>query len=219
MNHSGAFSSEGSEHQVPRVHHATVMDVGEQRVARVYADALLNAAGPNAGDVMDELDALLSQVLQADPRLFVFLASAAISRGLKAKALRDALTGRASLVLLNFLLVLNDHDRLDLLRGIAQAGREQFDQRSGRMRVSVRSAVALPDDQRARLQQELRGMFKREPVLDAQVDPELLGGLVVRVGDWVLDDSVRTRLQTLCKQLIERSSYEIQSGRDRFRAD
>ena len=58
-----------------------------------------------------------------------------------------------------------------------------------------------------------------EPVLDVQVDPELLGGLVVRVADWQFDGSVRSRLQNLRNQLIENSSHEIQSGRDRFRSD
>jgi F-type H+-transporting ATPase subunit delta len=51
------------------------------------------------------------------------------------------------------------------------------------------------------------------------VDPSLLGGLVVRTGDYVYDASVRTRLETIRKQLIERSSHEIQTGRDRFYAD
>ena len=59
-------------------------------------------------------------------------------------------------------------------------------------------------------------MLRREPVLELTVDPTLLGGLVVRVGDNLFDGSVRTRIDTLRKQLIERSSHEIQSGRDRF---
>jgi F-type H+-transporting ATPase subunit delta len=220
MNPSGkpTHSTEQSPHITPHVHHATVMDVGEQRAARVYAESLLNAAGDKAGEVVDDLEALLS-VSQADPRLFAFFSSAALSRELKAKSLRKALTGRASPILLNFVLVLNDHDRLELFRGIAKEARELFDRRAGRMQVSVRSAVVLPDDQRERLLQELRGMFQREPVLEAQVDPELLGGMVVRVGDWVMDDSVRTRLQSLRKQLIEKSSHEIQTGRNRFSAD
>ena len=50
----------------------------------------------------------------------------------------------------------------------------------------------------------------------ASVEPELLGGLVVQVDDWVYDASVRTRLDILRKQLVERSSHAIQSGRDRF---
>ena len=80
----------------------------------------------------------------------------------------------------------------------------------------MRSAVPLDEGQLERLRQELRADFRREPILTAVVDPELLGGLVVRVGDWVYDASVRTRIETVRNQLIERSSHEIQLGRDRF---
>ena len=55
-----------------------------------------------------------------------------------------------------------------------------------------------------------------EPLLEEKVEPELLGGLVVRIGDWVYDASVRTRLDEIRNQLIERSSHGIASGRDRF---
>ena len=58
-----------------------------------------------------------------------------------------------------------------------------------------------------RLRQELRAKFGREPVLSVRVDPDLLGGLVVRVDDWVYDGSVRARLERIRHQLIERSTY------------
>ena len=87
------------------------------------------------------------------------------------------------------------------------------------MQVRVRSAVPLADDQRERLTGELRETFGKEPVLHASVEPDLLGGLVVQVDDWVYDGSIRTRLDILRKQLVERSSHAIQSGRDRFSSD
>ena len=58
--------------------------------------------------------------------------------------------------------------------------------------------------------------MRLEPILDLTLDPELLGGLIVRVGDWQYDGSVSGRLKTLRDHLIARSSHEIQSGRDRF---
>ena len=83
-------------------------------------------------------------------------------------------------------------------------------------RVLVTSAVPLPDDQAERLRQEIRSQFAKEPVLDIHVDPELIAGMLVRVGDWRLDSSIRSRLHRIREQLVERSSYEIQSRRDRF---
>jgi F-type H+-transporting ATPase subunit delta len=189
-----------------------------RQIGRVYAEALYNAAAKQnqAREVLEELEALVAQVFRRDPRLEEFLASPAVSREHKATAIRDAFAGRANGVFVNFLLVLNEHDRLGTLRAVAALYRELFDDRAGRMRVFVQSAVPLPEDQQDRLRHELRALYNHEPVLETRVDPDLLGGLVVRVGDWLYDGSVSSRLETIRDQLIERSSHEIQSRRDRF---
>ena len=75
------------------------------------------------------------------------------------------------------------------------------------MSVQVRSAVPLSDEQRARLADDLRQAFGREPVLDLKVDPDVLGGVVVRVGDHVYDASVRTRIDRIANYLEERSKH------------
>src|SRR5262249_57269894 len=98
--------------------------------------------------------------------------------------------GRASEIFLNFLLVLNEHERLDLLRPILAAYRRLYEERTGHVRVRVKSAAPLPDDQRQRLEQELRAAFRREPILEARVDPDLLGGLGGQVGGRGFDGSV-----------------------------
>lgn len=193
-------------------------NVQEQRVARVYAEALLNAAEKQnqADEILEELRSLIGELFQADPAIEVFFSSAAVGRKTKAEVIRTTFEGHVSQTFLNFLLVLNDHERLDLLRPILKAALELRDQRARRIRVQVRSAVTLPEDQRERLRQELERDFQLEPVLETQVDPELLGGVVVKVGDWLYDGSIRTQLENLRRQLIERSSYEIQSRRDTF---
>ena len=207
-----------SEHEATDFH--PTADVGAQRVARVYAEALLRAA-ENQGQadaVLDEFTALVGEVFPKDPQFEEFLASGSIGRDRKAKALRDIFENRATPVFADFLMVLNNHERLGLLRPILAAYRELYDERARRIRVQVRTAVPLPDDQRARLQQQLHETFHLEPVLETRVDPDLLGGMVVRVGDWLYDASVRTQIENLRNQLIARSSYEIQSGRNRFSA-
>ena len=70
------------------------------------------------------------------------------------------------------------------------------------------------------LQQELtialRGMLGAEPVLQVSTRPDLIGGMVLRIGDTVYDGSIATRLARLREHMIDRSVHEIQSGRDRF---
>jgi F-type H+-transporting ATPase subunit delta len=198
--------------------HPHTVDVTAQRVARVYAEALLKSAQKqNAADeVLEDLQGLVQDVFQKQPLFEVFLGSYAIGRKHKTAVLQSAFKDRINPIFFNFLMVLNAHDRLELLRPIRAAYRELNDQRARRFRVEVRSAVPLPEDQRHRLSQELRETFRLEPILEEKVAPDLLGGMTVRVGDWLYDASVRTQLDTLCNQLITRSSHEIQSGRDRF---
>ncbi len=195
-----------------------VADVSMQRIAKVYAEALWRAASKRgeADALAAELDALENIAFKISPLLAAFLTSGVVSRDSKAKAIHAAFDDRAGELLTNLLLVLNDHDRLDLLRPIYYAFKELRDERAGRVRVTVRSAAPLATDQIDKLRRELRDTFHKEPVLATDIDPDLLGGLVVQMGDWVFDGSVRTRLENIKNQILTRSSHEIQSGRDRF---
>jgi F-type H+-transporting ATPase subunit delta len=194
-------------------------DVSAQRIARVYAEAIYKAAGTEAEGVIEELHSLIHDVFAGNPQLEILIAGRAVGRTAREEVIKKAFQGRSSGLFLNFLLVLNHHDRLELLRPILSALHQIDDERKNRVRVHVRSAVPLTDEQRERLITQLRRDLQADPTLDARVDPSLLGGLVVRTGDYVYDASVRTRLETIRKQLIERSSHEIQTGRDRFYAD
>jgi F-type H+-transporting ATPase subunit delta len=200
------------------VRHETVLDNVGQRVAKVYAEALLRAAQQSgqAAEINDELRSLVADVFRRDPAVEQFLSSPAIGRERKAEVIKNAFQGRASDLLTNFLFVLSQHDRMDVLRAVAGTFNDLYDRSQNRMRVLVQSAVPLADEQRERITGELRAAFGKEPVVHASVDPALLGGLVVQVEDWLYDASVRTRLEMIRKQLVERSSHAIQTGRDRF---
>jgi F-type H+-transporting ATPase subunit delta len=196
----------------------TVFDVDEQRIGKVYSDALLNAAQQQgkADEVLAELRALVQDVFQREPYVEAMLSSAALGRDRKAEMIRTAFEGRCSDLLFNFLLVLNGHDRLDLIRSVLASYEVRYGARSGQVFALVKTAVPLPDDQREVIVHRIRDYFQREPVLATEVDPDLLGGLVIKMGDWTFDASVHTRLNQIREQLIERSSHEIQSRRDHF---
>jgi len=195
-----------------------IADVSAQRVARVYAEALLNAADKQgqSDQVVEALESLIRDLFQAEPQFEAFLTSSAVGRERKAQVIDKVFENKAGPVFVDFLKVLNQHERLNLLRPILSAAKELQDERAKRIRVQVRSAVPLADEQANRLRQQLRETLKLDPVLQMAVDPELLGGMVVRVGDWLYDASVRAKLDSIRTQLIARSSHEIQSGRDRF---
>ncbi len=196
-------------------------DVGAERLARVYAEALLAAADATgqADAVIGDVDSLIDDVIRKDARLGALLAGAAVGRHSRRRVLEKAFAGVADSVFYKFLMVLNEHDRLELLRDIRAELHVIDDERHRRVRVHVFTAVPLPEDFGRRIAEAVRNHFGLEPVLVPHVDPSLLGGMKVRIGDKQFDATVRARLDNLRNQIIARSSYEIQSRRDHFRTD
>jgi F-type H+-transporting ATPase subunit delta len=187
----------------------SVFDIDVLRVARVYAEALLNGA-EKAGavdEIWDQFAALTRGAGDADP--VALLTSTAIPRARRGEVLRLVFTDRVDDLLFNFLMVLHDHDRLGILRAIAAVFHELMDERARRVQVKVSSAVPLTDPERQQVRDLARRRFELEPILIEAVDPGLLGGLRIQVGDQVIDATVRTRLETLKNQLLARSSHAI----------
>jgi F-type H+-transporting ATPase subunit delta len=198
--------------------HRTVLDDVAPELTRSYAEALVNVAqkGDDPSALLDELDELVADVFVANRRFASMLGSPALSVKDKDRILSETFGGRASDTLAKFLRVLNQHDRLDLLGPVSRKAREILDRRLNRRPVSVRSAVALDDSQQSALRDRLAAMLGATPVLSLAVDPSLIGGLVIQVGDDVYDASVKSRLEKLRQGLIEGKTHEISSRRDHF---
>ena len=93
-----------------------------------------------------------------------------------------------------------------------------YDQLRGRVRVRLTTATPLDDAAgRPRWPTASARCSAASRCSSAAVDPELIGGAVLRVGDTVYDGSIANQLQTIRQQMIDRSVHEIQSRRDRFR--
>jgi F-type H+-transporting ATPase subunit delta len=193
-------------------------EVGSQGIAAVYAKAFLGAT--EAAGVTDaalgELDSLVTDVLDKLPRFDAILSSGLVSSDEKIALIEKSIGPQASPLFRNYLKVLARHGRLDVLRAIRRQARQMYDKMRGRQRVHVTTAAELDADLTRRLTDMLRGMLGAEPVLEIKTRPELIGGIVLRVGDTVYDGSIATRLERIREHMIERSVHEIQSGRDRF---
>ena len=107
---------------------------------------------------------------------------------------------------LNFLRLLRQKNRLSLGASIASFFSELLDEERGILRAEVTSATPLADEQRQRLLDKLTRDTGKQVALVTRVDPSLLGGLVVRIGDRMVDGSTRHRLQSLRTQL-ERAAF------------
>lgn len=190
------------------------------QVAAVYARALLGAAekAAHTEETLEELDLLVEEVLDPFPQFEAVLVSDVIAAVEKLGILDRTLKGRIGNLLLNFLKVTARHGRLGLLRAIRQAAHRLYDELRGRVAVQVATAAPLEDGLAGRLVERLREMTGGEPQLSQTVDPDLIGGVVLRIGDTLYDGSVAARLKQLRAQMIQRSVHEIQSRRDRFRS-
>jgi F-type H+-transporting ATPase subunit delta len=208
-----------SDAHAPSAAHAAPFDESASELARTYSEALLNAAqkAGQVDEVLDDLDAIRSDVVGRYPVFAAMMTSPFRTAAERDAIITRAFEGRANPTVVRFLRVLNRHGRLGLLGPVAAAARAAWDRRQNRRPVTVRSAVPLPDDQAGALRDKLAGSLNATPVLRFEVDPSLIGGLVVQVGDDVYDASVRNRLEQLRQRLIEGKTHEIQSRRDHFR--
>ncbi len=192
-------------------------DPTAQAVARVYAQAILDAApADQAGEVLAELFAFVDEVFASSTGIAEVLTSAIVSRENKMALIERALAGRASDHLVTALQVVARHDRLELLPLILHECRLLYEESSGHRRVEITSARPLSEATLKLIRQRLEEKLSIKPILETFVVPEILGGLRIRVGDTVYDSSLRSRLDQLRSRLRERSFHEIQSRRNRF---
>jgi F-type H+-transporting ATPase subunit delta len=178
--------------------------VTEPTVARSYAEALF-ALGAQTGEHEVYARALgsLAALLESDTRIRDFLASPKIEVAAKKQALASALQGHAPRLFLNFVLVVLDKRRHRLFPAIAQQHRLLLDEHLGRVHMQV-TLAREPDERTERqLAVELSLVLGKKVIPHVRVDRAILGGIIVRYGDRVLDGSLRRRLLSMRHRLLE----------------
>ena len=198
--------------------HETVMDVTEEQVACVYAQAFLGviSKAPNAVALVDELVSVVNDVLNRFPKLEQTLKSSLVVQEQKEQLLGRIFSGSASTEVLNFLKVLSRHGRLGLLRQVSRLATKLHAKQRGMTDVEIRVASPLDDTLRGEIQSHLRKVLGTEPVLDVKIDPSLIAGIVIRVGDRVYDGSVHNQLERIRAAMIERATEQIETRPERF---
>jgi F-type H+-transporting ATPase subunit delta len=168
----------------------------ERTLARRYAAALLRVTGPEGST--DEAEALLQALQDAyekDPSFRAVLAQPRIPRKMKKALFRRALEGRALPSFLQFLDLLVDKNRLDLFPVLAEAFGQLADESRGLARVQVRSWRPLSEAHRQRLEGQIARLTGKRVTVQSETDPRLRGGMLVRLGNTVMDGSVARRLK------------------------
>ncbi|MFB3892193.1 MAG: ATP synthase F1 subunit delta [Phycisphaerae bacterium] len=180
----------------------TVMDPDAVTAAHIYAQAVLELMGDDgqAEDFHAELLSLLG-ILERNPGFEEVLTAASLSTGQRQALVDRVFHGRVSERMEALLGTLAKHDRMGLLRAVACEFRELLDRREGRMEVAVTTADPMDESQRRTIESSLCEALKCRVGLRVYTDEAILGGMVVRVGDRVLDSSIAADLDRLRQEL------------------
>jgi F-type H+-transporting ATPase subunit delta len=185
-------------------------------IHEIYSDVMFELA-EDAGmldHVQSDLEAV-SRILQEEPEFLSLLTLGHIKEDERAAMVRRVFGGRVSGLTLDFLCVLARRNRMNFLHGIGNRYEVLLDQHKNLHRIEVTLANAPSDQQRAQLEQELAAAVGAKIKLTVTVDPEILGGILVRKGDLVIDNSVKTILDRTVRAVVERSKQrQVQEQKD-----
>lgn len=182
-------------------------------VEREYARALLDLAAEKGQEqsIAEELDAL-EELLRTEPAISRLLGSRRISAVKRMEVIQRSFAGRVSELLYRFLLVMNRHNRLDRLESVIAVYRQLLQEQRGFSEVWIETPHPLDEPFLAELRRKLQDAMQRNVLIRQQKVPALLGGIRIRVGDYVFDGSVAAQLRLLRTRLIE-------IGRERARLE
>jgi F-type H+-transporting ATPase subunit delta len=172
-------------------------------LARRYAKALIQI-----GQEQDSLDkygedlAALTEMVDASKELRELLINPVFTKDDKKRIAGEVLTQMGTdLMVKNFVNVLIDRKRIDQLSGIEKAFRQKVDEIKGITRGEVISAEPLSEDELGRVTDALSNISGKQVLVTTEVDPNLIGGLLAKVGDMVFDGTIRTQLNQLKESL------------------
>lgn len=172
-------------------------------IARNYAEVLLSLARKaNDTDGWGRTITEVADAVSGDASLRVFLESPRVSVEQKNEILGKAFQDRVPRLFLRFLQTLVTKGRQMLLPDIAAEYRGLLDVAEGRVHAQVTFARAVSDAERDAVAQSLSRTLGKEVVPHVTIDPLIMGGVVVKVGDRVMDGSVRRRMRLLRERLI-----------------
>ncbi len=166
--------------------------------SKAYADALLSLA--DAADIVDCVEQELADAVDLfgnNSELRRFASHPQIQMQGRSRGLDELLEGKVHAVLRHFLLILLENGALRELPGIAKACHAEMAQRRQRSSGELVTATAIAPEKVALIEEETSRILGKRVHLKVRVDPQLVGGLAVHVGDFILDGSIENQLESI----------------------
>jgi F-type H+-transporting ATPase subunit delta len=178
--------------------------MSETRVASRYAKSLIDLAQEKGVLEQVHADMQLFAKTAKDSRDFsLFLSNPIINHGKKLAVLKNLFTGKVHDMTLRFYLLITEKNREAILVLVAQEFIRQYNEMKGIEKAQVTTAVPLNPELRAQLNQKVAQITGKTIQLEEKVDPDVIGGFLLRVGDKQVDDTIRTSLRTLRNKFKE----------------
>ena len=189
----------------------------QQQIGSVYAKALLGVGekSGNTPQLLEELSAV-AEAVSSQPNLNNTLRSPQVGAQEKVDLVAKIFGSKVSGPLLNFLKVLVNKDRFDCVAAISVAALRLNDEKSGEIQATVTTAETIDDTARNEIADQLSKTLGKKVKLDSVIDPSIVGGVVVRVGDTVYDNSVVGQLQQVRQRAMEKATEAIREKLERF---
>ena len=200
------------------VKHDTVLDTGAEQLGQTYAQALI-ASAQNAGvadQVIGQLRRLVDEYVAGSPQLAAAFSSPRIGVDEKVRVIDRVFGDEFHPVLIKFLKVMAGRERLGYVAAVRQAAETIHDDMMGRVLAQVKTAVPLDDSLRAKITEQLGKVMNKEVRLQESIDPDLIGGMVIRVGDRVFDSSVANRLDKMARRTRDGFSAQLLQKFEQF---
>lgn len=182
-------------------------------LANVYARSLFELAEQLGGpDKIAEVGGELEQVCElarGDASFREFLASPIIEQSARSEALHRIFNNRLSDTTLRFLLVLNRKGRLGHIEQINDAYDRLVNESFGRVEVDLFTAGPLGEEQLESLREQITQAIKKDPVIHPYTEPEMIGGIKLRIGDQLIDGSIANRLRRMKNQMLTRGPSRL----------
>lgn len=171
--------------------------VSERYALSLYEVAKAEKIAPEMYEELAEVSAVFSQY----PDYLKVLTTPSIGLPDKQQTIRAVFEGRVHPYLFNFLLLLTEKRRIGLIHEMAEAYRDLYYLEAGICAVTAVTAIPLTGDQMEKLKNKMAGVTGKQIVLKNQVDPNVLGGVLVRIENKQIDDTVKNRLDELTARL------------------
>lgn len=172
-------------------------------IAQRYAEALVEMAKDGKltyAKISDDLN-LIQEILSQSKDLDEALTNPIVSIENKKEIIDKVFSKEISTFILNFLKVLVDKNRFSVFAEILEAYNASLDDINNISRIQVTSAVEMSKDSQTKLKNKLETKLKKNVVLDLNINPEIIAGLVIKMGDNVIDMSLKHKLEDLSKNI------------------